>query len=313
MDAIIANANDNNIEIEDFEKTAHGVDVDRIPPPTTIRRNWETMKEKWSTREANGSLGDLGTFLPLLMGLSMTQGLDLGTTLIFTGAYNVVTGFLFGIPMPLQPMKTIAAVALSEKPLSLNEVIAAGIFVSICVFIAGTTGMIDRFNRVTPVATISGMQLDSGLSLAKKGYTLAAYTSNSMENLRPWFKRDGLFLAIMSGLIVLWTSAPKPPNVTSTTNKKRGLPQGLAGFSFGHLGSIRAEVPNATKSLKFGPSTPKLLKLTWEEAKTGIVRAGIPQLPLTTLNSVISAAYRGSRESCSTIRRSQETWQHRSG
>ena len=45
--------------------------------------------------------------------------------------------------------------ALSEKPLSLNEVIAAGIFVSICVFIAGTTGMIDRFNRVTPVATIS--------------------------------------------------------------------------------------------------------------------------------------------------------------
>ena len=135
MDAIIANANDNNIEIEDFEKTAHGVDVDRIPPPTTIRRNWETMKEKWSTREANGSLGDLGTFLPLLMGLSMTQGLDLGTTLIFTGAYNVVTGFLFGIPMPLQPMKTIAAVALSEKPLSLNEVIAAGIFVSICVFI----------------------------------------------------------------------------------------------------------------------------------------------------------------------------------
>ena len=31
-----------------------------------------------------------------LMGLSMTQGLDLGTTLIFTGAYNVVTGFRLG-------------------------------------------------------------------------------------------------------------------------------------------------------------------------------------------------------------------------
>jgi len=290
MDAIIANANDD--DDEDFEKMA-GVGVDQTSPPatfrTTIRRNWETMKEKWSTGEANGSLGDLGTFLPLLMGLSMTQGLDLGTTLIFTGAYNVVTGFLFGIPMPLQPMKTIAAVALSEKQLSLNEVIAAGIFVSICVFIAGATGMIDRFNRVTPVATISGMQLGLGLSLAKKGYTLAAYTSNSMKNLRPWFKRDGMFLAIMSGLIVLWTSAPKPPNVTSTTNKKRGLPRVPAALVLVILGFILAlSVPNATKSLKFGPSTPKVLKLTWEEAKTGIVRAGIPQLPLTTLNSVIS-------------------------
>ena len=92
MDAIIANANDNNIEIEDFEKTAHGVDVDQIPPPTTIRRNWETMKEKWSTREANGSSRGFRDVFTLLMGLSMTQGLDLGTTLIFTGAYNVVTG-----------------------------------------------------------------------------------------------------------------------------------------------------------------------------------------------------------------------------
>ena len=120
-----------------------------------VRQNWRDMRDQWSTREANGSLGDLGTFLPLLLGLSITQGLDLGTTLIFTGVYNVFTGFLFGIPMPLQPMKTIAAVALSEKPLTLNEVIAAGIFVSIIVFIVGASGMIDQFNRVTPVATIN--------------------------------------------------------------------------------------------------------------------------------------------------------------
>ena len=72
-----------------------------------VRQNWRDMRDQFSTREANGSLGDLGTFLPLLLGLSITQGLDLGTTLIFTGVYNVFTGFLFGIPMPLQPMKTI--------------------------------------------------------------------------------------------------------------------------------------------------------------------------------------------------------------
>ena len=68
-----------------------------------------------SVAEGNGAMGDLGTFLPLLVGLSVTQGLDAGTTLIYAGVYNVLCGFWFEIPMPLQPMKTIATVALSES------------------------------------------------------------------------------------------------------------------------------------------------------------------------------------------------------
>ena len=255
-----------------------------------MRESFQEMRARWNVRELNGSLGDLGTFLPLLLGLSMQQGLDLGTTLIFTGLYNISVGFMFGIPMPLQPMKTIAAIALSEKPLLLNEVIAAGIFVSACVFIIGITGLIDQFNKVTPVATISGMQLGLGLSLAKKGFVLAAYKSSSMGSLRPWFVRDGLFLSILSGLIVLWTSAPKPETTSSSISKgKRGLPRVPAALILVILGFMLAlSVPGTTKTLEFGPSHPKLLNLTWKEAKTGIIRAGIPQLPLTTLNSVIS-------------------------
>jgi hypothetical protein len=56
------------------------------------------------------------------VGLVKDAGLDLGTTLIFTGIYNVCTGLAFGIPMPVQPMKTIAAVALSQAPLSVPQV-----------------------------------------------------------------------------------------------------------------------------------------------------------------------------------------------
>jgi hypothetical protein len=47
-----------------------------------------TSREFWtdlSLSEVSGSLGDLGTFLPLLVGLVESRGLDLGTTLIFTG------------------------------------------------------------------------------------------------------------------------------------------------------------------------------------------------------------------------------------
>ena len=35
--------------------------------------------------------------------------------------YNVITGFAFGVPMPVQPMKTIAAVALSQAPLTIPQ------------------------------------------------------------------------------------------------------------------------------------------------------------------------------------------------
>jgi hypothetical protein len=42
--------------------------------------------------EVGGAVGDLGTFVPLLVGLAVTHRLDVGSTLAFTGIYNIVTG-----------------------------------------------------------------------------------------------------------------------------------------------------------------------------------------------------------------------------
>ena len=77
-------------------------------------------------------------------------GLDLGTTLIFTGGYNVASGLLFGIPMPVQPMKAVAAIALADGQMTLAHVIAAGIFVSAVTFLLGVTRLINVFNRCSP-------------------------------------------------------------------------------------------------------------------------------------------------------------------
>lgn len=48
-----------------------------------VRRFWRDLT--WA--EISGSLGDLGTFIPLLIGLVTTCGLNLSTTLIFSGAW----------------------------------------------------------------------------------------------------------------------------------------------------------------------------------------------------------------------------------
>ena len=124
--------------------------------------------------EASGAVGDLGTFLPLTLGLVAAVELDFGTTLIFTGIYNIITGFVFGVPMPVQPMKTIAAIAVASASsfsgrVTLEEVMAAGMFVSSVVLFLGATTLVDVVNRVVPRSVVAGLQLGVGLKLASSG------------------------------------------------------------------------------------------------------------------------------------------------
>ncbi len=72
--------------------------------PRLHRHNVQTLRRS-PTAEISGALGDLGTLLPLMITLALQGAIDLPTTLVFTGVYNVVTGVVFGIPLPVQPMK----------------------------------------------------------------------------------------------------------------------------------------------------------------------------------------------------------------
>lgn len=67
-----------------------------------------------------------------------------------------------------QPMKTIAAVALSAPRLSLPEVMSAGLFVGGVMLLCGLTGAMDLVNRAVPGSIVRGIQLAVGLQLAQK-------------------------------------------------------------------------------------------------------------------------------------------------
>jgi|AntAceMinimDraft_5_1070358.scaffolds.fasta_scaffold21120_2 hypothetical protein len=49
-----------------------------------LRARASELWHDFGWREASGSVGDLGTFLPLLVGLTVQCNLDVGTTLVFT-------------------------------------------------------------------------------------------------------------------------------------------------------------------------------------------------------------------------------------
>ena len=96
--------------------------------------------------------------------------------------------------MPVQPMKTIAAVALGEDPLTTNEILVAGFFVSAIVFALGATKTMDAFNRL---AVGGGAGHASGLGdvigaerLRARGVCIERCESRAEDDGRGWIARD---------------------------------------------------------------------------------------------------------------------------
>eukprot|EP01024_Parvocaulis_polyphysoides_P045735 TRINITY_DN4286_c0_g2_i1.p1 TRINITY_DN4286_c0_g2~~TRINITY_DN4286_c0_g2_i1.p1 ORF type:complete len:449 (-),score=53.78 TRINITY_DN4286_c0_g2_i1:595-1941(-) len=257
---------------------------------------WKKQLSYLSLSEISGALGDLGTFLPLLIGLVVQTGLDFGTTLIGTGVYNILTGIQFGIPMPVQPMKTISAVALSESSLTVTQICLAGIMVSGIVFLLGVTRLIVVITKHIPMSLVRGIQLGLGLNLAHKGFMMALQEKNG-----DWANTETIVMGSLTIAFILITIMPpkednpqiqpKQPSsskLPQSPSKKGGFPAALIVVIFGLIYTLITH-KSETQKLQFGPSTPDLIfPISWEDVRVAAVRAALPQLPLTLLNSVVS-------------------------
>ncbi|KAI7980527.1 Molybdate transporter 2 [Camellia lanceoleosa] len=119
----------------------------------------------WS--ELGGSVGDLNTYISIILALTLVSHLDLSTTLIFTSLYNISTSLLFGTPMPVQLMKSIAAVAISESPyVTIPKIAAAGISTASVLLLFGATGFISFFYlfiRPPPPPTVPNKPISTQL------------------------------------------------------------------------------------------------------------------------------------------------------
>jgi hypothetical protein len=234
-------------------------------PPAGV---WSALR--WARLDRNevaGSLGDLGTFLPLLVGMASQNGLDFAAALFFAGLFNVVTGLTFALPMAVQPMKAIAAVALTEG-LTVGQIVAAGAAVSVAVLALGATGLIDWLNRVVPRSVVRGLQLALGLSLLMKGLQMVAATPAAPGP-------DSVGTGVLAALVAL---ALLP---------SRRVPAALVLFAAG-VGLAVWKRPDVVGSLGVGLTLPHWSPPAWGDFVTAFPKAALPQIPLTTLNSVIA-------------------------
>lgn len=217
--------------------------------------------------EIAGSLGDLGTFLPLLVGMAAQNGLNFATALFFAGLFNILTGLTFAIPMAVQPMKAIAAVAITEG-LSVPQIVAAGATVSAVVLVLGLTGWIDWLNRAIPKPVVRGLQLALGLSLVMKGLQMIAHTNM-------WLGADSYITGAGAAIIVL------------AFFFSSRVPAALLLFIGGLMLAVW-RAPAVVGSIGIHLTLPSWSPPQWADFVRAFPPAALPQIPLTTLNSVIA-------------------------
>jgi len=142
--------------------------------------------------ELGGACGDLGTFVPLVVGAMTVAGLAPAGVLFGFGMFLVTAGLAFGLPLAVQPMKAVSAVLLTGG-LGPGELAAAGLVTGAVLLAFGATGAIGRLARAVPKSVAAGLQLGLGLSMSWLGLKLAAQT--------PWV--GALALAVLLGLMRL--------------------------------------------------------------------------------------------------------------
>jgi len=126
--------------------------------------------------EFAGSLGDLGTLLPLSIGMIMINGLDPSGLFFTIGLFYIVSGAYFGVTSPVQPMKVIGAYAVATA-ISAPQIAASGLLISLLLLLIGGTGLMTVIGRFIPRPVVRGVQVSTGILLMSQGVKFMIGTS----------------------------------------------------------------------------------------------------------------------------------------
>ena len=123
---------------------------------------------EFNLRELAGSMGDFGTLLPLAIGYISICKMNPAGLLVMMGVANIVTGLIYRLPMPIEPMKVLAIVAIAHRWRP-RKIYTSGLVMGIVWMIMGATGAMTYVARWTPKSVVRGIQLSLGLLLALEG------------------------------------------------------------------------------------------------------------------------------------------------
>lgn len=217
--------------------------------------------------EIAGAFGGMGTDLPLLVGLITSCGLDAASVFIMYGIMHMISGFYYGIPMAVQPLKLVATLAISAH-YSSGLVLGSGIMIGVLMLFLSGTKLLKWFSVVVPVSVIRGVQFGLGLTLAK--VALLDYLGAS-SGYAEW-----MLVAFSVLIIVAFKGNRTYPAALGVV---------LCGFVFSLVYNFE-DMKAFFQGLGF--YGPKLFVPTQENLIQGFLLLTIPQISLSIGNSVLA-------------------------
>lgn len=249
-----------------------------------------TRRFQFNRMELAGSLGDLGTLLPLALGMIIINRLDPLSLFFCVGIYYIYSGIYFGVTAPVEPMKVIAAYAVATG-ISAAQIFASSALLAISLLLIGGTGAITLVGRFIPKSVIRGVQVSTGVLLVSQGVKLmlgasafqaikkAAEPYLAIQNLGP------IPIGILIGVILVALT------LLLLENKRfpAALVIGLVGAAIGLLIGTHEGLDR----LRIGLNFPSLLPVgmpSLQDFVGAMVILVLPQLPMTLGNAVIANA-----------------------
>jgi len=233
----------------------------------------EWIANRLSLSEISGAFGDFGTLVPITIDMTKKNVLQPCVSFFWGGIANIIAGLYWDVPMPVQPMKTIATVVSSKVITTPGAVASAGLLTGGFAFLLGIFDVIKVLNKYIPKSSIAIVQCVTGIGLAMNGFNL-------INNLNSWVDVDSYLTAMLCSLIVLLNFITVHPVIDKYLRK---IPSALILFAIGIFMSISI----STFNYQFiHPFTP--ISITADDWKTGFLQGAVAQIPLTLLNSVIA-------------------------
>ena len=245
---------------------------------------------KFNRMEVAGSLGDLGTLLPLAIGMILINGLNPMGLLLGVGLFYIGSGLYFRVTCPVEPMKVIGAYAVATG-ITAIQIQASCLWIFLFLIIIGGTNIISVVGRYIPKPVIRGVQLSTGVLLVSQGVRLMLGTSKFQmirQTAEPYLiiqEIGWLPIGLVIGLLLGF--------LTLLLIENRRLPAALVVVGAGLLVGILIGTGEGLDQIRFGINLPKLLPFglpSGADFSFALLVLVLPQIPMTLGNAVLANA-----------------------
>nr|WP_319494855.1 putative sulfate/molybdate transporter [uncultured Desulfobacter sp.] len=247
-------------------------------------------KYLFNRNEFAGAMGDLGTILPIALGMILVNGLDPVGLFFSMGLFYIVGGVYYGITVPVQPMKVIGTYAIATA-MTADQIQASAFLMFICLVVIGATRSMDKFSTYIPRSVIRGIQLSTGLLLMIKGMKMIlgkALLKGADQVAEPYLRIQ--FVGTIPITVIIGICGIV---VTLVFLNNKKLPAALIVIALGVCLGLILGTKHGFDTLKPGLHFPQLFPHGFPalpDFTFALFAVVLPQIPMTLGNAVIAQA-----------------------